>query len=188
MSGGPLGRDGPDRVPCRTGHRHRPIRPHECPESARKLAYDRGELRASGSARWSRGARRLKEKLAGEITSGQSLGSGRQQPVGHRQAHGSNRRGRLRELRQRRVPAITTTTRDSSLGSSASLAWTQAYRPSSEGVPGQHVSLEGGVYSWLAGQLASAGGAVRSAYRRLHRIPDYRLLHDHTVRDFGMGS
>ena len=49
---------------------------------------------------------------------------------------------------------------DSSLGSSASLAWTQAYRPSSKGVPGQHVSLEGGAYSWLAGQLASAGGAV----------------------------
>ena len=54
--------------------------------------------------------------------------------------------------------------------------------------PRQHVSLEGGAYSWLAGQLASAGGAVRSAYRRLHRIPDYRLLHDHTVKDSGIGS
>ena len=43
----------------------------------------------------------------------------------------------------------TATTRDSSLGSSASLAWTQAYRPTSEGVPGQHVSLEGGASSWL---------------------------------------
>ena len=30
-------------------------------------------------------------------------------------------------------------------------------------------------------------GKGKGGYRRLHRIPDYRLLHDHIVKDFGIG-